>query len=118
MFTDGIYKIAYAQDEQPEDAEIALAVVRNGAVMASDRHGGVYMGAEIQKLSETECRLFLTATVPANGVMASGFEAGPDGADLAICAVLDASSHHQRAIVAVGGATMVIDVVYLGPLPN
>lgn len=118
MLIDGIYKIAYAQDEQPEDAEIALAVVRNGTVMASDRHGGVYMGTDIQMRSKTECKVHLTATVPANGVLASGFEAGPNGADVAISAIIDTASPDQRAVIEVGGVTLIVDVSYLGPLPN
>lgn len=118
MLVDGIYKIVYAQNRQLEDDEMALAVVRNDQVIASDKNGGVYMSAQVDSVAESLCVITFAATAPPYGVFVTGLEAGPEGADITMTATLDPSSTQQRASVNVAGTKIDVDVVYIGPLPN
>ncbi len=118
MLMDGIYKIAYSQGPQPQDDEIALAVVRNGKVFASDQNGGVYISDVTKTLTEQISISYITALVPPHGMLVTGIEAGADGAEIEMTAIVDPTRERQTAKLDLAGTTIEIDVIYIGPLPT
>ncbi len=118
MLMNGIYKIAFAQSAQPQDDEIALAVVRNGKVFASDQHGGVYISDVTKTLTDKICISYFTALVPPFGMLVTGIEAGADGAEIEMTAIVDPTSKQQTATLELAGTTIEVDVIYVGSLPN
>lgn len=117
MFRDGIYRIAYSSGLQPERADDeALVIVRDGQIIGSDPHGGVYLGT-ISEGNPTEAmQLRMRAEIPPEGVLVTGFTASAEGASLAVSGTLDPEAENQRTTVNIGGESVAIEVTYLGPL--
>jgi hypothetical protein len=119
MFRDGLYKIAYPVFAQSlRELEEAVAVVSRGRVFASDRHGGVYRGAGVPTADGRGLQVEMTATVPADGELATGFEGGRYGALAAISGYVDPAAPSQHAIVQISGMPIEIEISYIGPLPS
>ena len=71
---DGLYKIVYPSDTQLlREFDEALAVVRGGSVLCSDRNGGVYHGAGVLDADQRCFRLDMTIDVPAGRELVTGF---------------------------------------------
>lgn len=117
MFRNGIYRIDYRNphdDFAPSDD--ALFVVRDGSIIGSDRHGGVYSGSQYRTTGALDgVRVQMTA--PPGGEMVTGAVAGKNGAVVDIVSKLDPERNFQTAIVDVDGDPVEISVAYLGPLP-
>ena len=119
MFRDGMYRVAYFSVEQPErEEDAALAVVRDGKIMGSDPQGGVYISTGVLGIPNGAAQVALTAQIPPGGTLVTGFEAGADGASLAVSGLLDVNATAQRTTVTIGGQAVDIEVTYLGPLPS
>jgi hypothetical protein len=117
MFRDGIYQIAYVSDLQPERVDDeALVIVRDGQIMGSDPHGGVYLGSMSQAKPTEAIKLRVRAEIPPEGVLVTGFTASAEGASLAVSGTLDPEAENQRATVNIGDESVAIEVTYLGPL--
>ena len=118
MFRDGIYRIAYSSGLQPERVDDeALVIVRDGQIMGSDPHGGVYLGTTSIHPHAGAAVFSLRAEVPPEGVLVTGFTAGSEGASLTVSGTIDPQAKNQHATVNIGGENVVIEVTYLGPLP-
>ena len=118
MFRDGIYRIAYSSGMQSERVDDeALVIVRDGQIMGSDPHGGVYLGSTWEANPTEAIQLRVRAEIPPEGVLVTGFTAGCEGASLAVSGTLDPSAQNQRVTVNIGGENVAIEVAYLGPLP-
>lgn len=119
MCQDGLYKIAYLSDTQLEgEFDEALAVVRSGSVLCSDRNGGVYHGAGILDDDRRCFRVDMTIDVPAGRELVTGFAGGARGAQAVVVAHLDPDLRNQRSVIHINGAPVEIQISYLGPLPN
>lgn len=56
--------------------------------------------------------------VPPEGVLVTGFCAGPTGATLDIVGAFERTAHKMTTVVEVSGASVEVQLTYLGPLPN
>lgn len=119
MCQDGLYKIVYPSDTQLlREFDEALAVVRNGSVLCSDRNGGVYHGAGVLDADQRCFQVDMTIDVPAGRELVTGFAGGGRGAQAAVVAHLDPRLRNQRSVIHINGAPVEIEISYLGPLPN
>jgi hypothetical protein len=118
MFRNGIYKIGYRSPLHDEGSgEHALAIVRDGQIIGSDRLGAVFTG-ETEWPARSLNWLTVELTVPAGGELITGKIAGPEGATLTIQSHLDPEKLGQFAVIDVAGDPVEIQVCYLGPLPE
>lgn len=119
MLRDGIYHVAYAADTQtPGCHDEALAIVRDGKILGSDRNGGVYSGFVDQDGSGDRDSVVLICEVPPGGELVTGFSAGPHGAIIPISGVVAADALWQQTRLMIAGQALDIELAYLGPLPD
>ena len=118
MFRNRIYKVFY---RSPLDdfgfSDHALAVLRDGQIMGSDRLGAVFTG-EPGFATAGGNAVTIDLTVPPGGELISGFKAGPSGASVTINTDFDPSQDTQVKMVDIGGGPVEVQLVYLGPLPE
>jgi hypothetical protein len=105
MLEDGIYGLRFAasHDGEPEDGS-GLAVLREGKVLGSDPMGAVFTGSyefdSARQLNKVRLRL----DIPADGVLVTGFSAGPAGATLDIVGAFASASAETTAFLQIAGA--------------
>ncbi len=56
--------------------------------------------------------------MPPEGTLITGFSAGPAGATLDIVGAFERSAPETAALIQVEGASLSVQLTYLGPLPN
>jgi hypothetical protein len=122
MLDEGIYGLSYkgeAQGEregEPEGGD-GLAVLRNGKILGSDRWGGVFAGSYACEREPETNRVHVRFEIPPDGVLVTGFCAGPEGATLDIVGVFERAAPVSAAVVDVAGRPVAVALTYLGPLP-
>ncbi len=118
MFRNGIYKICYGL---PSDTggleEHALAVLRDGKLIGSDRHGSVFVGEPVCSTGPLES-FRIQLTIPPGGELITGYRAGPQGSILSLRGQFDPTLNIQTSRVDVAGGQVELRVAYLGPLPE
>jgi len=119
MLADGIYGLQYTATHEGEPADgDALAVLRDGKVLGSDPWGGVFIGCCEFDSSAHRHTVRLRFDVPPEGVLITGFSAGPTGAVLDIVGSFEHRAPQSTAVIEVAGAPVAVHLTYLGPLPN
>ncbi len=63
-------------------------------------------------------KVHLCFDVPPEGVLVTRFCAGPTGATLDIVGTLEQTAPKMATVVNVSGASVEVQLTYLGPLPN
>ena len=119
MLEDGIYGLWFAasQNGEPENGS-GLAVLREGKVLGSDPLGAVFTGTYEFDAARQLNKVRLRLDVPADGVLVTGFSAGPSGATLDIVGAFAGTSAETPAFIQIAGASVGVQIRYLGPLPN
>lgn len=117
MLQDGLYGLRYTTDEGEAGGD-ALAVLRDGKVLGSDPWGGVFAGACEYDATLGVNRIRLRFEVPPEGVLVTGFCAGPCGAVLEIVGAVEPTERTAVTFVEVAGTPVEVHLTYLGPLPN
>ncbi len=119
MLANGIYGLRFAatHDGEPEEGS-GLAVLRDGNVLGSDPGGAVFTGTYEFDAARNLNRVRLRLDVPADGVLVTGFAAGPSGATLEVAGAFQATSPDAPAFIQIAGAPLGVQIRYLGPLPN
>jgi hypothetical protein len=119
MLEDGIYGLWFAasQDGKPEYGS-GLAVLREDKVLGSDPLGAVFTGTYEFGTARQLNKVRLRLDVPADGVLVTGFSAGPSGASLDIVGAFAGTSGETPAFIQIAGAPVGVQIRYLGPLPN
>lgn len=119
MLDEGIYGLNYKGENMGElDGESALAVLRNGKILGSDRNGGVFMGSYEYDPKRELNKVHVRMQVPPDGVLVTGYSAGPDGAVLDIVGAFERASPVATTVVEVAGRPVEVQLTYLSPLPN
>lgn len=119
MFKQGLYKIAYRNlDLANPETESALALLRDGKIMGSDRNGGVFMGTVDFDQAQALSHVQLQIDVPPGGELITGFSGGTHGATLDIDGYFADPNPDSKAIVNVGSGSIEVELSYLGPLPD
>ncbi len=116
---EGIYRIAYHGKANGEpDNDHALAVLRNGKIMGSDRHGGVFTGTyEFDAAREINV-VHLRVEVPPFGTLVNGFSAEAHGAAFNITCKFERPAPIAKTSIHIVGRPIDVALSYLGPLPN
>lgn len=120
MIDEGLYNLEYRSNVSGEAGDVgsALAVLRNGKILGSDRWGAVFMGS-YDFDPETELNsVHLRLHVPADGTLITGFSAGPEGATIEIVGSFARASPVTTTVTDVGGHPVEVTMTYLGALPN
>lgn len=119
MMDEGIYSLEYRSHDgvEPEIGS-ALAALRNGKILGSDRWGGVFMGSyEFDPVSERNT-VHLRLSVPPDGRLITGFTAGPEGATVDIVGSFERAAPVTKTRAEVAGQPLDVTMTYIGPLPN
>ncbi|MDX2290376.1 MAG: hypothetical protein NW217_16345 [Hyphomicrobiaceae bacterium] len=116
MFDEGLYSLSYGA-QGLEDRDSALAVLRNGKILGSDRLGGVFSGSyEFDESAEVN-RMHVRLQVPPCGTLVTGYAVGPQGAVIDIVGAFERAAPVARTTVDVLGAPVDVQLTYLGALP-
>ena len=119
MLEDGIYRLDYrAQDAREEDGGQALAVLRDGKILGSDPWGGLFTGLYDYDPRDCRNKVRLRFDVPPEGVLVTGFCAGPKGATLDIVGTFEPTAPKMVTVVELSGTPVEVQLTYLGPLPG
>lgn len=114
---DGLYAISYSSSCDGETfSGTALAVMRDGEILGSDRAGGLFTGSYQLDGDDESCKVRLRIDIPPEGMLVNGFKAGPQGC---ICDV--SGSFTERApdhitVVDIGDGPIEIGLTYIGPV--
>lgn len=117
MLRDGIYRLTYG-DAHSAFQDSALAVVRNGVVLASDPYGGVYRSLTCTPDGNDRVQLTMRCVIPPDGELVTGQTGGPDGREIMASATIDATADQQTVTADMGGVPLPLRIDYLGPLPT
>lgn len=119
MMDEGIYGLEYRAEFMGEaETGSALAALRNGKILGSDRWGGVFVGSyDYDPVSERNS-VHLRLSVPPEGRLITGFSAGPEGAAIDIVGSFERAAPLTKAVAEVAGHPVEVTMKYLGPLPN
>ncbi len=123
MIDEGLYNLEYrSTGSHGVDADgtvgSALAVLRNGKILGSDRWGVVFMGSyEFDPVSETNA-VHLRLHVPPQGELVTGFAAGSEGAIIEVAGQFERAAPVSRTIADIAGQPLEVTMTYLGALPN
>ena len=119
MFDEGLYALRYihSNDNQRETGG-ALAVLRSGKILGSDRWGGVFTGSyDFDAATETNT-MHVRLSVPPNGELITGHEAGSEGTTIDIVGTFERAAPLSSSTVDVAGQPVDVELTYLGPLPT
>ncbi len=116
---DGLYSLTFVlEGGRGDEFGDALAVLRDGRLLGSDKHGGVFEG----QLSTTRCGsascLALTMRVPPGGVLVTGQHFGGKEAMLDVVGVLSHIGGEMNGVCDLFGERLAIQFRYVGDLPH
>ncbi len=118
-FDEGIYSLGYAgRGGTADESGDALAVLRGGRIMGSDRHGGVFEGSYRYDAATGTNHFHVRMRVPPDGELVTGYEGGADGAVVDVVAVLHRAAPVASATIDIAGQPVDLKLTYLGPLPT
>jgi len=120
MLDEGLYGLSYRAEEEetgPEGGD-ALAVLRNGKILGSDRWGGVFAGSYVYDAACKLNRVHVRLDMPPDGVLVTGYRSGPAGETLEIVATFERAAPVSQAVVKVEGKAVAVELTYIGPLPK
>lgn len=119
MLSDGIYRVEYCAPFGAEEfSDYALAVLRSGEILGSDKHGGLYLGTYEGEPATGRERIRLRLEIPLGGVLVTGDAHSQAGDFIDIEAAFDKQTAPYRVVINVAGQPVSIELVYIGPLPN
>ena len=118
MLADGIYRIQYhARAGGEDDGDSALAVLRDGRIMGSDKHGGMFLGTYRSDPASGHANVNLRFDVPANGMLITGQSGGKRGRSLDIAIAFEPRQGTTKAVVDLAGQPVAVELSFVGPLP-
>ena len=114
---EGLYRIGYRAMSEYE-CDHALAVLHNGKVVGSDRHGVVFNGTYRFDRRKGLNVVTLCLEVPPVGTLINGYAAGPGGARINVTCNIAKAQPVSRSTIEVAGQPVSIELSFLGPLPD
>ena len=119
MMEEGIYSLSYRGDTPGEDErDDALAVLRDGQILGSDRWGGLFTGSYEFDPIRQRGTVRVNLHVPPGGILVNGYVAGPDGSSVDLVATLEPPAPVSLTTVELNGRPLRLELTYIGPLPN
>lgn len=121
MLDDGVYGLVFAHGEAAGGGSgnlrsDGLAVLRDGRILGSDRHGGIFKGCFSYDVTRREAIVEVRLAVPPYGALLTGHEAGPEGALLDLSVRFSPSPPVSTTMVEIGGEMITVELRYLGSL--
>ena len=118
-FDEGVYSLSYRSEHDEVAGESdALAVLRAGCILGSDRWGGVFSGTyhydQAKRVNTFEVRI----SVPPGGELITGYSAGEKGSKIYIVAEFKRPDPVATATIEIAGQHIELYLRYLGPPPN
>lgn len=125
LFHEGIYALTFKGYPEPsgsvasdaDDGE-ALAILRNGTILGSDRFGGLFTGTYEFDASTGQNTFRVRIDVPPQGELITGFTAGYKGATFDIVAAFDPTSARAATTIRVAGQPVNVELAFLGVVPK
>ncbi len=119
MLEEGIYALRYSGEHNGEiDGDTALAVLRNGRILGSDRWGGLFAGRYEADPFAARGRVRVRLEVPPEGILVNGIAAGPEGAIFDIVGTVEGPGAKLATRIEIAGRPIDIELSYLAPLPD
>ena len=121
MLDEGLYNVEYRSSDDPVGSAAtgsALAVLRNGKILGSDRWGAVFMGSYDYDANDETNAVHLRLHVPPDGELVTGYTAGPEGAILEVNGRFERAAPIARTVADIAGRPLEVTMTYLGALPN
>ena len=116
---DGLYAIQYLSPAESNDMDsAALAILREGHILGSDKFGGVFDGRLILDRDGGADRVVLKLRVPPGGCLVTGLCVGRAGAELEMRGKLHRSCSCWRGTLDVAGKTVEARFRFVGALPR
>lgn len=116
---EGVYRITYhGRTRGDDETDQALAVLRNGKILGSDRHGGIFMGSYRYDRTRNLNSVHLRIEVPPDSMLVNGYATGPEGGQVEVMCHVARAAPLSHATVKVAGQPVDFEFNYLGPLPN
>jgi hypothetical protein len=121
MLDDGIYGLSFESRatgaEQTPCWGEGLAILRGGQILGSDPHGGVFKGSYRYDAARGEAVVEVRLAIPPNGVLLTGYEAGPAGTFVDVAGRFSPAKPVSSAVIDVAGTPMTVELRFVGPLP-
>ncbi|MEM1371955.1 MAG: helix-turn-helix domain-containing protein [Pseudomonadota bacterium] len=119
MLDDGLYALDYAgQDGGEAQRGDALAVLRNGRILGSDRHGGTFSGSYVYDAGRDANSVHVRFQLPPDGELVNGITAGPQGSSIELTASFDRATPVTTTTIDLGGQPVRLQLTFVGPLPK
>lgn len=116
---EGIYKLVYRAARQSlVQSDEAMASLRNGRILGSDRQGGLFSGECTYDPKTGRTQMRIDILVPPHARLVTGFQAGAEGATLAVAFILQGELPVSHAVFVVFGESVELELTYLTPLPT
>jgi len=121
MLDDGVYGLVLESrlPDAPGDASErsdGLVVLRAGRVLGSDRNGGVFRGRYHFDAACGETHFEVQLAIPPNGVLVTGFAAGPEGALVDVSGRFKQSMPVLSSVVDLAGVPVAVELQFMGRL--
>lgn len=120
MLDDGVYGLSFESRGAGGSGDLfrsdGLAVLRDGLLLGSDRHGSVFRGRCRYDSAAGEAIVEVRLAIPPHGVLLTGLEAGADGAFLDVAGRFPPPRPVSSTVIEIGGAALAIELRFVGPL--
>lgn len=120
MLDDGVYGLSFeSRGEGGAEGSYrseGLAVLREGRLLGSDRHGSVFRGRCSYDAVRGEAIVAVRLAIPPNGVLLTGLEAGPEGAFVDVAGRFQPPRPVSSTVIDIGGAALAVELRFVGPL--
>lgn len=116
---EGVYALSYhGLDRGLRTEGEAIAILRNGNIMGSDRAGAIFRGTYIFDRFRATNKVHIQLSIPPAGMLVNGHAAGADGAAIDVVGEFRRKPCDTAIVLKVAGRPVEIQLNYLGPVPN
>ncbi|KUO60337.1 MAG: hypothetical protein APF80_07205 [Alphaproteobacteria bacterium BRH_c36] len=116
---DGLYSVTYLHEGEIDSRRSrTLAVLREGTIVGSDEHGGVFEGLFATTRCGSAAYVVLKLRVPPGGVLVTGERVGETEAVVEVAGVLSNRNGELQGVCDIRGHWMGMRFRYVGRLPH
>lgn len=121
MLKDGLYELYYRAETDPDSGyDSLLLALRKGAILGSDRWGGVVTGRCEFDAATAQHQINVKLLVPPGGMLVTDQvpRIRGDSIDVAITLGTTGATSAQCGLVDVGGQQVRVELKFKGPVPG
>lgn len=117
-FRDGLYSVKFfMQGAGEEDSGEALAILREGSILGSDKFGGVFEGRLVVGPCGRKAGVSLRVGIPPGGVVVTGKRVAGEETVLEVVGELSMTGDLLEGVCDLDGGRLVVNFRYIGVLP-